>query len=57
MSGLTQCVKDPMLLWLWRKLVAAALIQPLAWEPPCDLDASLKDKKKVLLIHSLNNTA
>ena len=25
---------DPKLLWLWRRLVATALIQPLAWEPP-----------------------
>ena len=23
---------DPMLPWLWRRLAAAALIQPLAWE-------------------------
>ena len=25
---------DPALLWLWCRLVAAALIRPLAWEPP-----------------------
>ena len=25
---------DPVLLWLWHKLAATALIQPLAWEPP-----------------------
>ena len=25
---------DPVLLWLWRRLVATALIRPLAWEPP-----------------------
>ena len=24
---------DPALLWLWRRPVATALIQPLAWEP------------------------
>ena len=24
---------DPVLLWLWRRLVAAAPIRPLAWEP------------------------
>ena len=24
---------DPTLLWPWRRLVATALIQPLAWEP------------------------
>ena len=25
---------DPVLLWLWRRQVATALIGPLAWEPP-----------------------
>ena len=25
---------DPMLLWLWCRVAAATLIQPLAWEPP-----------------------
>ena len=25
---------DPALLWLWGRLVAAAPIRPLAWEPP-----------------------
>ena len=25
---------DPALLWLWRRLVATALIGPLAWERP-----------------------
>ena len=25
---------DPELLWLWRRLVATALIRPLAWELP-----------------------
>ena len=25
---------DPSLLWLWRMLVATALIRPLAWDPP-----------------------
>ena len=25
---------DPALLWLWCRLVATALIRPLAWEPP-----------------------
>ena len=28
------CGSDPALLWLWCRLVATALIQPLAWEPP-----------------------
>ena len=25
---------DPALLWLWPRLAAAALIRPVAWEPP-----------------------
>ena len=25
---------DPSLLWLWRRPVATAPVQPLAWEPP-----------------------
>ena len=33
---------DPVLLWLWRRLASAALIQPLAWEPPCAMGAALK---------------
>ena len=33
---------DPTLLWLWRRLVATALIQPLAWEPPYTAGAALK---------------
>ena len=28
-----RCGVDPALLWLWRRLVAAAPIRPLAWEP------------------------
>ena len=32
--GLVQWVKDRALLWLWCRPVAAAPIQPLAWEPP-----------------------
>ena len=37
---------DPMLLWLWRRPVATALIEPLAWEPPYAVDAALKRPKK-----------
>ena len=29
-----RCSLDPKLLWLWRRQAAAALIRPLAWEPP-----------------------
>ena len=27
-----RCGSNPALLWLWRRLAAAALIRPLAWE-------------------------
>ena len=45
---------DPMLLWLWlwRRLAAEALIQPLAWEIPYAMgtatggEKSWKNKKK-----------
>ena len=40
--GLARWVKDPALLWLWCRLAAVALVQPLAWEPPY----VLKKKKK-----------
>ena len=43
--GLTQWVKDPVLLWLWCRLAAAALIQPLAWEPPYGASVALKKQK------------
>ena len=35
-----RCVSDPMLLWLWGRLAAAALIQPLA------MGVALKRQKK-----------
>ena len=37
---------DPMLLWLWRRPASAALIPPLAWEPPYAVGASLKRQKQ-----------
>ena len=40
-SGLAWWVKD--LVWLW--VVAAALIQPLAWELPCAAGVALENKK------------
>ena len=33
------------MLWLWRRLAAAALIQLLAWELPCAASEVLKSKK------------
>ena len=37
---------DPTLLWLWGRLVAAAPIRPLAWEPPHVVGAALEKAKK-----------
>ena len=36
--------KDPMLLWLWCRLSAAAMIQPLAQELPYVMGTTLKSK-------------
>ena len=44
--GLTQWVKDLVLLWLWCRPAAVALIQPLAWELPYAADAALKNSQK-----------
>ena len=43
--GLAQWVKDPALLWLWRRPVATAPIKPLAWEPPYATGVALKKKR------------
>ena len=37
---------DPVLLWLWCRLAAIALIQPLAWEPPYAAAVALKKAKE-----------
>ena len=37
---------DPALLWLWCRLAAATLIQPLALELQYDTGVTLKSKKK-----------
>ena len=47
-----RCSPDPELLWRWCRLAAAALIQPLAWEPPYARGCSpkiQKEKKKTQL--------
>ena len=54
--GLAQWVKhpginsiygsNPMLLWLWSRPAAAALIRPLPWEPPYATGSALKTKRK-----------
>ena len=42
-SGLTQWVKDPAL--LWHRLAAVALTGPLAREPPCSAGVAIKKKR------------
>ena len=37
---------DPVLLWLWPRRAATALIRPLALEPPCATSAALEKTKK-----------
>ena len=37
-----RCGLDSVLLWLWHRLAAAALIRTLAWEPPYATGAALK---------------
>ena len=44
--GLAQWVKDLVFLWLWHRLTAAALIQPLAWKLPYAMGVALKRQKK-----------
>ena len=49
-----RCSLDAVLLWLWYRLAAVALIQPLTWEPPYAKGVALKDKKtppKNLIVH------
>ena len=44
--GLAQRIKNPVLLWLWCRPVAMALIRPLAWEPPCTTGSGPRKGKK-----------
>ena len=37
---------DPELLWLWCRPAAAALIRPLAWDPPHAEGAALEKAKR-----------
>ena len=39
---------DLALLWLWCRPAAAALIGPLAWEPPYAVGAALKKKNYLI---------
>ena len=49
------CSFDPTLLWLWCRPVAAALIQPLAWELPHATSVALKKQKKPKKTKNLHN--
>ena len=40
-----RCGLEPVLLWLWCRPAAAALIRPLAWEAQYATDVALKSKK------------
>ena len=41
-----KCGLGAMLLWLWQRLVAVALIRPLVWEHPYAVGTGLKRRKK-----------
>ena len=50
-------VLDLALLWLWHRLAAVTLVQPLAWEPPYAAGVTLKGhnkKKRIENLSSLN---
>ena len=48
------CGSDPVLLWLWLRPEATALIRRLAWEPPyaagSDPRKGKKTKKKIIIV-------
>ena len=46
---------DPVLLWLWLRLVATAPIQPLAWEPPYAAGVAQRNSKKTKKKKNNNN--
>ena len=46
--GLTQRVKDLVLLWLWYRPTAVVHIRPIAWKPPYATGVALKRKKKIV---------
>ena len=46
---------DLALLWLWCRLAATALIQPLAWEPPYAMSVAQKNKNKIKPTASITN--
>ena len=44
----SRCGSDLVMLWLWCRLAAVALIRPLAWELPYALSVALEEKVYVL---------
>ena len=42
---------DPVLLWLWRRLAATALIRPLAWELPYAVGVALEKTEIYMYIY------
>ena len=48
---------DPTSLWLWRRPVATAPIQRLAWEPPYTTGAALEMAKRQNNNYNNNNNA
>ena len=40
------CGSDPVLLWLWCRPVAIAMIRPLPWEPPYAVRAAEEKTKR-----------
>ena len=40
-----RCSSDLVLLWLWRRPAATALIRPQAWEPPYAAGAAVEKAK------------
>ena len=45
---------DLVMLWLWCRLVAIALIRPLAWEPPYATGEALGKAKKTKIFFLVN---
>ena len=41
-----RCGSDLVLLWVWHRLTATALIRPLAWETPYAMGAAQGEKKE-----------
>ena len=46
-------VLEPVLLWLWCRLLSVLRIRPLAWEPPCAAGVALKSKKRKMVLDDL----